>query len=114
MNPVVSAISKKVSSVEDSDSYPEVEEDLDEVEDLNGDCIDVGVVDLVGVVELLGVVDLEAVGVVETMEDEDENSEIISRIRVTTKYGITNITTRILKRRLVVEEVFIVSMFISI
>ena len=110
MNPVVSVISKKVLSVEDSDSYPEDEEDLD------SDGIDglVGVVDLVGVVELLGVVDLEAVGVVETMEDEDENSEIISRIRVTTKYGITNITTRILKRRLVVEEVFIVSTFISI
>ena len=104
MNPVVSVISKKVLSVEDSDSYPEDEEDLDS----NGIDGLVGVADLIGVVELLGVVDLEAVGVVETVEDEDENSEIISRIRVTTKYGITNITTRTLKRRLVVEEVFIV------
>ena len=110
MNPVVSVISKKVLSVEDSDSYPEDEEDLDSngIDGLVGVVDLVGVADLIGVVELLGVVDLEAVGVVETVEDKDENSEIISRIRVTTKYGITNITTRTLKRRLVVEEVFIV------
>ena len=72
MNPVVSV---EVSA----DSYPEDVEDGEVVVDLDG------IADLVGVEEARGVEVFKVVGVLETVEDADENSAIISRVKLTTQ-----------------------------